>query len=292
MGVKNIVSNLFLGQPLGEVEVKKRKLGDLYPGFDDLFFKYAEVNNIPPDLLKSMAFQESCCTYSDQLRQEIFDPNAYRYEAHKDYDWYSGPSIDAADRIKGHPEKHFAIGGTARHGTVEQGDQVPPKSEYFGWSRHMSGYPRGLDTSADNNNDLTAQELLDNNQDPYWIKYKDEEEDWNFTAQLVLASSYGILQTMYDTALTRMVVLGIETKRPANHENERARDGKSITDLFNPDFSVKIGAGYLKLKYDELGNWEDALATYNGKGQPARDYASAVMKKWNNGDGIFKEVIK
>ena len=269
--------------------ITAKKLGKLYPGFDDLFFKYGAANEIPPDLLKSMAYQESCCIYSDQLKQQIFDPRAYRYEAHKDYDWYSGPSVDAADRIKRHPERHFAIGGTAIHGPVESGDQVPEKSVYLGWSRHMGGYPNGLDTSADTDGNLTAQELLDKNPDRFWLQYKDSGENWNFTAQLLLASSYGILQAMYDTALTRMVAAGIETKRPADDPKEKPHDATEITDLFDPEMSVKIGAKYLKLKYDENGhNWFEALRLYNG----ADSYATAVIKNWNNGNGIFKEVTE
>ena len=272
-----------------EIMITAKKLGKLYPGFDDLFFKYGAANEIPPDLLKSMAYQESCCIYSDQLKQQIFDPRAYRYEAHKDYDWYSGPSVDAADRIKRHPERHFAIGGTAIHGPVESGDQVPEKSVYLGWSRHMGGYPNGLDTSADTDGNLTAQELLDKNPDRFWLQYKDSGENWNFTAQLLLASSYGILQAMYDTALTRMVAAGIETKRPADDPKEKPHDATEITDLFDPEMSVKIGAKYLKLKYDENGhNWFEALRLYNG----ADSYATAVIKNWNNGNGIFKEVTE
>ena len=271
------------------VVVKARKLGHLYPGFDNLFFKYGAANGIPPDLLKSMAFQESCCIYSDQLKQQIFDPKAYRYEAHKDYDWYSGPSVGAANRIKEHPERHFAIGGTAIHGIVDQGDQVPEKSVYLGWSTHMGGHPNGLDTSGDKDGNLTAQELLDKNPDKYWLKYRIKGSDWNFTAQLLLASSYRILQTLYDTALTRMVAVGIETKHPANDPTERARDAKPIVDLFDPEVSINIGAKYLKLQHDLNNNdWGKALTRYNG----SEDYARAVIKKWNNGNGIFKEITE
>jgi len=36
-----------------------RKLGTTYNKFDDIFFKYGEKNQIPPDLLKSIVFQEA-----------------------------------------------------------------------------------------------------------------------------------------------------------------------------------------------------------------------------------------
>ena len=271
-----------------EVLIKERKLGNSQPGFEDLFFKYGAANGIPPDLLKSMAFQESCCTYSDQFKQKVFDPKAYRYEAHKDYAWYSGPNLDAADRIKEHPERHFAIGGTTIHGVVEPGDQVPPKSEYLGWSFHMSGYEKtGL--IIPHNDTPTAQQLYEYFQDPAWIKYRGANQDWNFTPQLLLASSYGILQALYETALNRMVAVELETKRLANDPNERPHDAKPITDLFNPEQSINIGAKYLKKKYDENGkDWWTALKLYNG----ASSYADAVIQKWNNGNGIFKVVIQ
>ncbi|MEO8637829.1 MAG: transglutaminase domain-containing protein [Candidatus Taylorbacteria bacterium] len=275
------------------VKIKEKRLGDLYPGFDKLFFKYGLKNDIPPDLLKSMAYQESCCTYSDVLKQSIFDAKAYRYEAHKDYDWYSGPSATAAARIKSHPERHFAVGGTAIHGSVEQGDQVPSKSQYLEWSKRMSGYQDGFDISADEDGNLTAQELLDKNPDRFWVLYKDPGEDWNFTAQLLLASSYGILQAMYETALTRLVLADLEKRRPATDPAEKPQDAVPIINLFDPDLSIKIGANYLKIKYninDE--DWWSALRDYNGGGKGAESYADAVISRWNNKEGIFKEIIE
>ncbi|MEK7621837.1 MAG: hypothetical protein AAB415_01530, partial [Patescibacteria group bacterium] len=289
----NILQSGYLTTATVQIRIKERKLGRRFPGFDHLFFKYGKQYGIPPDLLKSMALQESCCVDGSPDQGRIFDQRAYRYEAHKDYDWYSASTTDASSRIKRHPDRHIAIGGTALHGTVEQGDQLPSQDVYFGWSRHMSGYPNGLDTSGDTDGNLTAQELLNKNPDRVWIRYKDPGENWNFTAQLVVASSYGVLQAMYETALTRMVRLNLEKKRSANHPDERPQDAVPVTQLFDPDFSIKVGAGYLKLQYDENGHdWWTALRKYNGVGRGAENYADAVILKWNNGNGIFKEIIE
>ncbi|MFZ2522501.1 MAG: transglutaminase domain-containing protein [Minisyncoccia bacterium] len=271
---------------------KNSVLGNTYPGFDDIFFNYSDTYDIPADLLKSMAFQESCCVYDDTFKQKIFDPNAYRYEAHKDYDWYSGPFQDAEDRIKRHPDWHFAIGGTALHGSVTQGNQAPSVSEYREWGFHMGGHSKtGLVVPGTDK--PTAQQLLERYQDGNWIKYKGPSEDWNFTAQLLLASSYGMLQAMYETALTRMVTLGLETKVTGGGAQSVPEANVPIQQLFNADFSVKIGAGYLKHQYDSNNqNWFEALKAYNGGGPAAEQYATEVLDRWNSGNGMFKEIIE
>ncbi len=46
-----------------------------------------------------------------------------------------------------------------------------------------------------------------------------------------------------------MIALGLEVNRPADDPNEQPRDAVPIEKLFDPDFSVKIGAGYLKNRY-------------------------------------------
>jgi hypothetical protein len=166
---------------------------------------------------------------------------------------------------------------------------LPSKSEYDEWAFHMSGHSKtGLSVPGKSN--PTAQDLLDYFEDPFWEKGKDLDENWDFTPQLVLASSYGILQAMYDTALTRLVVAGLEVKRSVNNPNEKPQDAFPITDLFDPEISIKIGANYLKIQYDANGgNWRTALKIYNGGSE---SYANAVMTKWNNGNGIFKEIIE
>ena len=185
------------------------------------------------------------------------------------------------------------MGGKAIHGPVAQGDQTPLKAVYLEWSKHMSGYPNGLDTSADIDGDLTAQELLDKNPDTFWKKYKESGEDWNFTAQLLLASSYGMMQAMYDTALTRMVKAGIEVKHPANDSREKVKDAVPIEKLFDPDFSVQVGSGYLKVLYNENNkDWLTALEHYNGSGKDAKIYADKVFKHWDNGNGMFKIITQ
>ena len=152
--------------------------GTTHCEYDDTIKNYATINGIPGDLIKSMIHQES-----------YFDAQAYRYEAHVDYDWYSQKS-STIPRGYGwvgmfaHPEKHFTISGTNGVGeTIPQGDQAPSKKTVLEWSTHMSGYPNGLDTSADTDGELTAQELLDKNPDRYWKAGKATNEDWNFTAQ-------------------------------------------------------------------------------------------------------------
>ncbi len=258
------------------ITLQNQQLGEKYTDYDQKIIQIATKYSLPPDLLKSVIYQESIKLKDDQGRT-VFDAKSYRYEAHKDYDWYSGPSSEAENRIEEHPERHFAIGGTADHGSVTAGNQIP--SDYLEYSKHTSGYPNGLNLTGKEDGNLTAQELLDNNNDYFWKKYKGAGEDWSFTAQLLLASSYGLGQLMYDTAKVR----GFDTTPSTGL-------ARPITDLFNPEVSIDLSAKRLANAYSTSHDWLAALNSYNGGGDPS--YAPAVYDRWNNGNGDFQLIVK
>ncbi len=257
-------------------------MGYEFNNYDDDIIIYATAYGIPSDLLKSLIHQEALKKFDQQLGQRIFVARSYRYEAHTDYDWYSrqSPSVPATSGWRGlgnYPEKQFAIAGHVVTGeSIKQGDQVP--SDYLTWSEYTAA-GKLKDASLG----VTAAKLVASNPHQGWPS----RPNWDFTAQLVLAASYGLGQTLYETAVNRGFDTRIDTGKPA----------VPVENLFEPKVSVELGAKSLKKEYDRWGNWADALFWYNGgrdNPDPAifdsRDYANAITTRWNNGNGIYKQV--
>ena len=267
------------------LKIKGRSLGTTYNSFDDIIIKKGNQYGIPPDLLKSLIHQEALKKHDEQRGQYLFEVRSYRYEAHIDYKWYSrqSSSVPPTDGWRGlgrHPEHHFVIGGYVVTGeTVQQGDQVP--SGYCYWSVTTAAGP--LKFPNDKCEGVKAAQLIDIdlNSRQRWPS----RPNWNFTAQLVLASSYGLCQTLYETAVNR----GFDTR------TESGKPARPVEQLFDPEVSIDLGAKYLASKYS--GDWRLALFNYNGayeSSEPAEydswDYADDIMKLWNNGNGIYKEI--
>ena len=262
-------------------------MGAQYPQYDQIIIKYSNQYGIPPDLLKSLIHQEALKKFDEQLGQKTFDTRSYRYEAHKDYDWYSrqSPSVppDLGWRGLGnYPEKHFAIGGHVLTGeSVQQGHQIP--SGYCTWSEHTAAGKLKFPDSGCLGVTATALVALNPNQGWY------SRPNWNFTAQLVLAASYGLGQTLYETAVNR----GFDTRA------DNGQPAIQVEQLFDPAVSIELATRNLKKEYDRHGNnWGDALFYYNGgydnpdpSIRDSRNYADDIMKLWNNGNGVYKEVL-
>ena len=273
------------------VGIKKKQLGEKYTDYDKELLNISTKYEIPPDLMKSVIYQESLHEKDEQTGQTVFVARSYRYEAHKDFDWYARSQTDAQNTpvtstnkcnrewrgITSFPENKFIIKGTRLGGvSVENGAQLP--NGYKTWSQYTSGGPLKFDSSSN----PTAQELVTKNpamgwtnRTPCWVG---AGSPWNFTAQLVLAASYGLGQVMYETAINR----GFDSRTGAN------QSAIPVEKLFEPKVSIDLSAKHLKKAYDKYGNWPKALEDYNSD----PDYAPAVLKRWNNGGGVFKLIVK
>lgn len=277
------------------VKIKRNQLGESYNNVDKIIFEISKKykptgypDGIPPDLLKSLIFQESKKTKDGVSGEKIFEPRSYRYEVHKDYDWYSRQS-SSSPRTTGwvgltrYPEKFFTISGKNLVGeTISQGKQVP--SDYLQFSTNMGGGLLNLSTTQSNGNVL-ASEVYDNNPGKGWYS----RPNYNFTAQLLLAASYGLTQTLYEVALVR----GYDVRGGSGTQ------AKQIDDLFNPSVSIDLGAKHLTDIYTPQKGWSTTFFEYNGgfdDPDPTKYdsvmYANEIMERWNAGNGVFKPIIQ
>lgn len=112
-------------------------------------------------------------------------------------------------------------------------------------------------------NSDTAQEVVTNNPRRDWTSLP---PDPDYTAQFILASSYGLMQTLFETARWN----GFErASSPARH----------VENLFTPSVNVGVGVRTLKFYYDKSvvdhptwsyeQNIKQALLDYNGGGNPS-----------------------
>ena len=299
---KNSLGKIVKGNPVTFKTEKEStvKLGIEYNKFDPEIVLIANTYSIPVDLLKSIIHQEALKSHGE------FEPRSYRYEAHIDHDWYSRFSskkpLDPKLRdnygwrgMGNYPEKDFTIGGKNIVGeTINHGLQVP--NDYLTWSKYTAGGLLIITDKDGNKNDITAAELVCNNPKQNWLSYikkgrftdaeldcKNSKSIWNFTAQLVLASSYGLGQTLYETAVNR----GFDDRTYKGQNPARP-----VTDLFIPEVSLDLSAKHLAQAYkkfkdknmSENEKWGIALEEYN------RDpvYIKTVLDRWNNGNGVYK----
>jgi len=285
VGTLRLTPGYGVGTSVAVTLVYQTRLGTAYNLYDEVIIEHADQYGIPRDLLKSMIHQEAYKKFDEQLGQKVFITRSYRYEAHKDYDWYSrqSPAIPPELGWRGlgnHPEKHFALAGHVVTGqAIPRGDQV--SFGYCYWSEYTGAGP--LNFPATGCAGVTAADLVSLNPNQRWPG----RPNWNFTAQLILAASYGLTQTLYETAVNR----GFDTRA------DGGQSAQPVEKLFEPDVSVALGARELKKQYNIYGDWWNALKFYNGgfvsidpTVRDSEDYADAVVDIWKNGNGIYKPI--
>jgi hypothetical protein len=60
----------------------------------------------------------------------------------------------------------------------------------------------------------------------------------------------------------------------------------SLTDAFNPASNVAYGGKFLRSNYEDLGNWQEAIAAYHSRGtMRGRQYYAMVRKQWQRALG-------
>lgn len=214
-------------------------LGYTYNDFDDLIIHYADSLGIPPQLLKAQIDQES-----------MFDvlEKGYRYEPMFDYD-------NIQDKLNQSPYFHYKLSGKDRYGNnLNTGDSIPylefpPKLVL---AKRSSPDVDTTDTNPGDGLNLSVWELVDNNPNQGWTKPSS-----NFTAQVVISGSYGLLHIMY----------------PTTQMNDYFEYGEiSPQHLLDEDFGFEVATTWDKWLYDTYGRswsnwdlrWKTVLGKYNG----------------------------
>ena len=272
------------------------QLGTSRPDFDDLLMQYADRNGIPPQLLKAQIQQESG-----------FNPNAYRYEPLSvDFAQITAPNRGgiAFGALRQAALAPWALATSNNCSTILQpqganldlaSDDATARQKYS-----LSLAPNGTTTLCRLANafqtrptrPINASDTLpsmenvfytnDNNASPNnWEiiatkagsktpqRFYDYQVDFPpFTAQTVIAASYGLHQLLYPTAV---------------REGYKAQNGIGLSpgNLFDPATSLDLGTEYLAQQFkisrtQELTDYQDvtedtfqfqfapALARYNG----------------------------
>ena len=261
-----------------------KRLGTQYTNqYDELIFKYAEEYQIPPALLKSLIYKESGAK---------FNPNSYRYEPCVDYNYFSGSTPTLG--LNQHPYEHFRLAGYDAQGNpIAQDDQISTLStDPLTMASSHTDY--GLNTiDTDKNGTLTVEELWTQNDTVQHWSWFCTLSNKNFTAQVLLAASYGLTQMLYATAV----------EYDFDSKTEQGKPARNIYELFKEGVSIEMGARKLTndgkdvpsvntcIK-DNENDWWVNLRNYNGgpgsaDNPKAKKYATEVCGYYNS--GLFNE---
>jgi soluble lytic murein transglycosylase-like protein len=238
-------------------------LGASHPEFDDLLMKFADRNGVPPQLLKAQIQNES-----------NFNPRAFRYEpVSVDFGQIAAMSFRL---LSNKPFRPWALAQSSdcsnAHIFFPQGAQLDLTTEdgnarsQYALSRDGKGDPLCRMTNANQvtnpkpiipQDTLTAMENIfytnDNNQgvnnwEAVSIRaskgrnssvqrfYDYQVDNAQFTAQTVLASSYGLHQILYTTAVSMRYV-------------DKNGIGLSPGNLFRPSISLDLGTQYIATQF-------------------------------------------
>jgi hypothetical protein len=247
--------------------------GDCDPGmpgnsaFDNLIMAFSDRNGIPPQLLKAQVEHESA-----------FDQNAWRYEP-LSYDW-SVFHPDGTLTVKNSEQPWALAEGAAQCQTVivpagtaignDLGNPDVVSRQRLGIFTSTNGSPlcgvtevpsptTGRNIQA-NDSLVSMENILYANDacvtgtclgysvinSKSFVRFTESFQDTHspFSAQTVLASSYGLHQLMYDTA----VGMGYKGSD---------KSGLPPHSLFDPFTSLDLGSRYLALKFQDNDGSED-----------------------------------
>lgn len=215
------------------------KLGTAAHQVDALAIDYGHRRGIPPQFLKAQMQRESG-----------FDPEAYRYEPLK---------VDMA--VKGGPvpfwlktpysSYRLAIADPSTQGEYLLDADVAPRSKYNIFTDTTRTKTRAIEPTDHYVSALTIYQA--NNGREHWSTHNPDRAAavaknpamLDFTAQTPLASSYGLLQVLYTTAIAPMKWDGFAYPGvPGKHHPWYLFDTQFA--LANGGGSVAVGSGYLR----------------------------------------------
>jgi hypothetical protein len=219
--------------------------------YKEIILKHSKQFGIPVVILTSLVYQESSG-----------NPKAYRYEPRQPIlypDQYPGDD-PVYPGIKMNQVVIFYVEGGKIKGKINI-PQLNYTRPLENWEIEGTKDIKGLIDLLGVRNLVKQGKLIEAT-----VKMNQELKKYN--ANIFRAASIGLCQLMYNTALSIDPTISKDPKK-----------------LFDPDYNLYLGAKYLRQKYDQYGNWQDALAAYNtGKPyratQKGKSYVQAISKRF------------
>lgn len=255
------------------------KLGSKNNSFDQLIIDFAHERGLPPQLIKAQIAQEST---------EKFDQYAFRYEALTwDLKRFSSSMEPLADAIR---FKDFKLINSLNTNLVPK--LFPRKIYKVPFKGILSNIPDNYETDVNPGSytPLLARDIVaSNNQVENWITSNIPELDadgvfadfviktnFDFVSQTILASSYGLMQLMYPTAVD------------CCKYKDKIGIGLDPIGLLDPSINVSCGTLYFVNRFIAVNSFQqgvnvptfsdyksglrNALESYNGgKRNPQKD---------------------
>ena len=236
-----------------QVDSSNFQLGSTHNDFDDLILQFADLRGIPPQILKAQIQQESG-----------FDPKNYRYEpltsdfkdistrfvntnGNLDIDGQFTPyclpiclpSPDTASPADGSGLDAAELGLRQRFLVMTDSDGSPV-FDFKVFTGLTQASPRQINAT---DGPISMENILLVNETKYhWISISPKNffsyldyrvSNRSFTAQTVLAASYGLTQILYTTAVQFI------------HFVDGNKIGRAPSALFDPRTSIDLGTEYL-----------------------------------------------
>lgn len=252
------------------------RIGNDNNSFDSVIRGRAHKTGFPPQYIKAQIRKEAA--------GNAFNPNSYRYEP--DY-----------DRVRQTPDSLNEI-AYARYvfssaGRAPSNEQVHPRSLYKLYpgleeNRITDNYEYTFNPYKAIKANNIVYEFSNSSQNWYLPKvlsngttipvdYDALEVKLDFVAQTVTASSYGLLQVMYRTAVEARDYFDYQT---IDGENFYKR-GKDPIALFQPELNLKVGVGYLVKSYRTMNALYQKNISVVNEIETYNDYMSNAFAGYN-----------
>jgi hypothetical protein len=254
---KNITVNVLVYDP--------GMVGQSEPTPDDLIVKYAHKRGLPPQLIKAQIRQEGFVKAINSI-----SANAFKYEPGYDSDYveYSTrwhPTAIVEDPVFMPVELRLNSKDNSIRQSILWQNDIDPRDMYDMTDPASKEVPNPVPrTITPNDVGISAANYINSN-----VSFPDslfDDDDFEFTAQTTVSSSYGFLQIMYLTA-----VIDEKWLSPSGNRHP--------SELFIPNENISIGTRHLvrqvKFPFDDKSptgislsqintSIDKALQKYNG----------------------------
>ncbi|HXF48803.1 MAG TPA: hypothetical protein VNL73_05190 [Verrucomicrobiae bacterium] len=252
-----------------EIDVKRPiGLGNTNNSLDGLIIDVANEFWIPPQILKAQVDQESKFDLADK---------GYRYEL-KNIDENSLQGSGHLWKLTSDPYKRYVLAGKNSSGFIFlfDGDSIQflPENQYTTLQYRSSPDVVISDIHTGDGLGISAWDLWDQNPNLGW----ETRPGSDFTAQVVVAASYGLLHMTYVTAADEASHIGYGNLNPQR--------------MFTNDrLGLTFGAKWVRYLRDYYGTsfsdwnlqWKTALGKYNGgKGAPQNSDGTFIWSSAQN----------